>query len=232
MNEEQQDAVNEPVETTTPVESATTESVEAQAETTTEDTQSTPADASIAPEKKVSESVPYERFSKVNQEKKELEDLLKKVVGQGQPAPSQQPTDIPQLDPESELAVRHTIQRELEAQKLADFKRKNAKELDDPFLRAAVDHVVKEANKNGQYKDWNDALTEAKSMLEARLTPQIKQASEDGVQEGQELARKKLENAAIGTTTAVAPKMDDAQLTAEQFKQKYNVPRDTELAGK
>ena len=230
MEQEQQDAVNEMVETTTPTESAPVEMESTDSQT--EDTQSTPADASIEPEKKVSETVPYERFSKVNQEKKELEDLLRKVVGQGHPAPSQQPTDIPQLDPESELAVRHTIQREMEAQKLADFKRKNAKELSDPFLAAAVNHVVKEANKNGEYKDWNDALADAKQMLDARLTPQVKQASEEGVQEGQELARKKLENAAIGTTTTAAPKLDDSQLTSEQLKQKYNIPRDTELAGK
>ena len=226
MEQEQQEAVNETVETTTPVDSATTETETQVSET--EDTQSTPADASIEPEKKVSESVPYERFSKVNQEKKDLEDILRKVVGQGQPAPSQ-PTDIPQLDPESELAVKHTIRTEWESQKFSDFKRRNAKDLADPLLAAATTHVVKEHNSKGDYIEWDEALTQAKELLEARLTPQVKQASENGVQEGQELARKKLENAAVGTTSVASPKVDDAELTAEQLKEKYNIRRDTDI---
>lgn len=228
MNNEEQDAVNTEVETTTAEESATTENESTDSET--EDTQSTSADTSVEPEKKVSENVPYERFSKVNQEKKELEEVLKRVIGQGQNAPSQQmANDIPQLDPESREAVRHTIREEWEQQKAADFQRKHAQDLSDPLIAATTAHLIREANARGDYVDQEEALNRAKDMISERATPKIKEASEQGLREGQELAKKKLENTAIGTTTSASPKLDDSKLSADELRRKYNIPRDTEL---
>ena len=229
MDNEKQDAVKEEaVEKTIETESAP---VEEPTEVKTEDTQPTPADATIEPEKKVSEDVPRtrlnEEIAKKNTLKQEVDDLrtaLGKAVQTTQPdMTNEAPTS---LDPDSDRAVVNVFERE----KGKDFSRKHAKEFkDDPVLAMYTQKLIQDANTRNEYLDQESALTEAKEKIAERVNPQVKQASKEGIEEGQKLAKEKLENAAVGTTSVAQPQVSDDDLTSEEYAKKHNISRDTDL---
>lgn len=225
---EEQDAVNTPVETTTPTESAPVETGAEAPETA--DTQIAPADASIEPERKVSESVPYERFKKVNDRMDDPDFIARRAMELGiipAPAPYQQEmtNTVPELDPESASAVRMLVAEERELERAAEFAERHAKDLENPFIRDRVRGLIVEANRGGRRMDQFKALEQAKQEFSQLVKPEVEQ----GVQEGQELGRKKLEASAVGTTTTPAEKVDDSQLSASEFAAKHGIPRDTTL---
>lgn len=229
MDNEKQDAVKEDaVEKTTETESAP---VKESKEVQTEDTQPTPADATIEPEKKVSEDVPRtrlnEEIAKKNTLKQEVDDLrtaLGKAVQTTQPDMTNEAPAS--LDPDSDRAVVNVFERE----KGKDFSRKHTKEFkEDPVLAMYTQKLIQDANRRNEYLDQEAALTQARDKIAERVNPQVKQASKEGIEEGQKLAKEKLETAAVGTTSVAQPQVDDKELTAEEYAKKHNIPRDTDV---
>lgn len=226
---DEQAAVNEPVEITTPMESAPVETeMDMNPESESIDTQQSPADASVEPEKRVSKEVPYERFQEVNSRLNDPDYIARKAIElgiiPGAPAPYQQPelADVPSLDPESAAAVDYLVEHKLEQQRAREFARRNAEDLKNPFIRDRVAGIIREANAKGQRADQEEALRVAKSEFETVVKPAQAQA----VAEGQDLAKKKLEAAAVGTTATPSVKTDDSQLSAAEFAAKHGIPRD------
>jgi DNA-binding SARP family transcriptional activator len=213
-------AEEEKVEETTPVESAPTEEQTAEApqveETPEPDTSSSDEKE---PEKKVSESVPYERFKEVNDKLKALEDRIIPNIQ----APVQ---EAPQLDPESAQAVDAYIERKLTAKRAEEFVNKHRQEIvEDPVLAGTHKRLLEQAAAKGEYLDYEEAFTQAKKLLDERVKPQVKEAKQTGVTEGTELARKRGELGAVGVT-GKQPEVDESKLSSEEFAKLHGLQRE------
>jgi hypothetical protein len=214
MNNEQ-DAVTTPVESTIETESAPVEN-----ETT--DAQPTPVEGNL-PEKKVSESVPYDRFSEVNSEKQRLAEENAWLRSQQVQAPIEQP---PTLDEESARAVDYMVEKKIEERRTREFIAKHGAELQkDPILDGTVQVLMARERKAGRLFDHETVLSQAKEMLESRLKPAVKEATQDGFQEGQKVAQQKEQTSGVGNTNYKAPQLDDSALSAAEYAKKYNIPR-------
>jgi hypothetical protein len=75
----------------------------------------------------------------------------------------------------------------------------------------------------GQYVDRDLALEQAKAALDARMKPVKEAAKQEGVVEGQDIAKTKQQLGAVGEPGKVA-EVDDSQLTAKELAKKYNIP--------
>lgn len=209
--ESQDNAVENQVESTTSIDSAPIE-------TETPSTPNEPADALVEPEKKVSDVVPRDRLNEVIAERNQLRQML-----ESQPVPPQPQYDAPQLDPEAATAVEAIVERKYEAKRAEDFARKYATELSDPIIRATVVDIIQNENRAGRRIDQEDALNQAKKLLDERLKPVVQDATKQAFNEGQNLGIAKLQNGAIGETNQVAPVMDDDSLSSEEYARKYNL---------
>ena len=209
---EQEDAVITPAETTAPVESAPIE-------TETADAQPTPVEESSQPEKKVSDSVPYERFKEVNDRLKDLEAQTQRsnYVAESN-ASDEVPFDEPTLQG-LEKVFNNKIQQELEVRDAQKFVRTYADDLKDPFVDARTKDLIR------QGFDREQALQTAKSELEGRFTTKSMEAKASGVQEGQKLANKKEAYGAIGMPGS-SEKVDPSKLTASEFAKYYGLPKE------
>ena len=175
-------------------------------------------------ESNVSQSVPYERFAEVNAEKKALEQQLS-MQQQAANVISQPAQDIPELDPDAAKAVDYKVRQIVEQQKVAEFDAKHAKEFaKDPLLKAALSVEFQDAQSKGQYFDLEAGLEQAKAKLEARLKPQVEAAIQEGVKEGQDIARTKQQLGAVGEPGKV-PEVDEDKLSAREFAKLNNLPR-------
>lgn len=140
------------------------------------------------------------------------------------PFPSQQQTPA-FFEPESQQALNawYAVQRENERN--ADFVRRHAEELKDPVLAGTVRRLIDEANSQRRLLDQEDALAQAKDLLDKRLQPQVKEASKDALQEGQELARRKAQAAAIGETSVKSPQKDESQMSSSEWASAMGLQR-------
>lgn len=218
MNE-QQDAVTQPAEQPAPVESAPTENKEA-------DTQPTPADASIEPENKVSESVPYPRFQEVNSKAKQLEEENAWLRSQMAPAQTVSAQEEPaDLDSASDLAVRIRARQEFENIKAMEFESKHPELKEDRVLAATVKDLIAEARANRQYLDQEVALSRAQNMLAEKTKPIVKEAQTQGFEEGKNIAKQKEQLGQVGNSNYKAPEVSDEQMPAAEFAKKHQLPR-------
>lgn len=218
--------VNTPAEPTVETESSPVEEATPVAEQAA-DTQPTPADESVEPEKKVSEAVPYERFAEVNQELKELREKSAYLEAmQQEKAQAQTPAiEVPDLDEASAMAVDKIVNRRLEERITADFERKNKDFFDDRFNRTAFAAIVEEKiAKNVGYIDREEALREAKELIDSRLKKETTQAKETGVEEGQKIAEQKQQSVAVGESGTI-PKTSEEELSPAEFAKLNNIPR-------
>jgi len=209
-----EEAVNE-VETTTQPESAPVEQ-------TTDAPVEAPVVESNDTEEKISKVIPYDRFHEVNSKAKQLEEenAYLKAMMERQP---QVPGDSP-FDEDTAKALDAYVEQKLESKKAADFARRHADELTDPLLSGAVQRLIADANHKGQYVDHEEALNTAKKMLEERIKPQIEQAKNQGIEEGQEVAKKKEQAGAIGQPAKNEP-IDESRMSAAEMAKYYNIPR-------
>jgi hypothetical protein len=208
-----QDAVTTPAEQPVETESAPVE-------TQTDDAQPTPVEGNL-PEKKVSESVPYDRFSEVNSEKQRLAEENAWLRSQQ----VQAPVETPELDPDSARAVNIMVEQKIEERRTREFIAKHGAELkQDRMLDYLVRGRMDEKRRAGILFDHETELSEAKELLEARLKPAVKEATQTGFQEGQQIAQQKEQTSGVGNTNYKAPALDDSQLSSEEYKKKYNIP--------
>jgi hypothetical protein len=217
MNNEQ-DAVTTPVE-------QTIETASAPVETETPDSQTSqevsPVEGNL-PETKVSNSVPYDRFSEVNSEKQRLAEENAWLRSQQVQAPVEQ---TPELDPDSARAVNIMVEQKIEERRTREFIAKHGTELQkDPILDGTVQALMARERQAGRLFDHETVLSQAKEMLEARLKPAVKEATQTGFQEGQQIAQQKEQTSGVGNTNYKAPALDDSQLSSEEYKKKYNIP--------
>lgn len=112
-----------------------------------------------------------------------------------------------------------------EQEKISDFTTKHAEELKDPVLDGTVRRLLAEARDNRTYLDQEDALAQAKDLLDKRLNGQVKEASKDALAEGQELARRKAQAGAVGETTIKAPVKDESQMSAKEWAEANGISR-------
>jgi CTP synthase (UTP-ammonia lyase) len=218
--------VNTPAEPTVVTESSPVEETTTVEEKAT-DTQITPADESVVPEKKVSETVPYERFSEVNAELKELRERSAYLEAmQQEKAQAQAPAiEVPDLDEASAMAVDRIVNQRLEERVSADFERKHKEDLSDRLVKTAYMAVVQEKmDKKVPYIDREESLREAKELIDSRLKKETIQAKETGVEEGQKIAEQKQQSVAVGEAGAI-PKTDPEELSAVEFAKLNNIPR-------
>lgn len=216
----EQEAVQTPAEETAPIESAPVE-----IETT--DAQSTPVEESSQPENKVSESVPYERFKEVNSKLSDPEFIAKKAMEMGlmgQPA-EYTPVETTGEDYFDETTTngvmalaKQAVREELIAEQTKQWIKAHADDLRD----RAVDALTKDLIRQGVDRD--EALSEAKKELEGRKTSVRKEALTEGVQEGQQLANKKAQMGAIGTSGS-SDKVDLSTLSAEEYAKYMGLQR-------
>jgi len=216
---DEKDAVTQPAEQ--PVE---TESAPVEEKDTTPQPQEveTPVESN-QPEKKESESVPYERFHEVNSKAKQLEEenaWLKSQVAP--PAPS----NVPQLDPEVEPAVRMAARMEWDEMERQKFVAKHKEELDSNLaLAGTIREIMARENAAGRMADRETVYLQAKKVLEQQINPAVKEAKTEGFKEAQEKAVLKTQAGAVGDTNYKAVEADDKDLTAEEMRKKYNIPR-------
>lgn len=211
--DEQDTVVNETVETTTSADS--TPDVNQ-----TTDGQSTPAGESTQPDRRVSEVVPRSRLNEEIAKRNELLEENARLRQQFEPSTDNEPSI---LDPEADKAVTLRARQVIEEQKAQDFIRKHATELQDPILSGTVAQLIARARTEGTYIDQEDALAQAKELLDKRLQPQVQTANTEGLAEGQKLAREKQQAAAIGDTNRTNQPPSDEELTADQYAAKYNL---------
>ena len=174
---------------------------------------------------KVSKAVPYERFKEVNDEVKQLKEMVAAMY-QTPKEPEQQ---IPELDPDAQAAVDYRIttkaQEIIAQQRVAEFQAKHATELKkDPILQATVESVMRKQAAEGSPIMPEKAYEDAKALIESRLNAKAEVAKQEGVKEGQDIAKTKQQLSAVGETGKVVDKSDD-QLTAAELAQKYGIPR-------
>ena len=220
------EAVNQEAEQTVQTESAPVEAEATQAEAKPTESQEqeaqSPTDASNQVEE-TGKTVPYDRF-------KEVVDTVNELKGQiasQQPAPVQTPMEnepLPTLDPESQKAVDAAIEAKIEARKASEFILKHEDELKDPLLSGTVKQLLADANSQGKYLDQEQALQNAKDLLDKRIQGQSVKAEKDGFNEGQETALKKEQAGAIGEAKQV-PEVDEKTLSASDYALKNNLPR-------
>ena len=127
------------------------------------------------------------------------------------------PQEVPQLDPDSAQAVDAYIEQKLTNKKAEEFVNRHRKEiLDDPILAGTTMRLVEQATARGESIDYEDAISQAKKMLDERVKPQVKEAKQTGVAEGTELARKKGELGAVGET-GKQPEVDESKLSSREY---------------
>jgi hypothetical protein len=217
---ENEDAVTQPAEQTAPIESAPIENEAADTQPTEEESQV----EGNQPEKQVSESVPYDRFHEVNTKAKTLAE--ENAWLRSQMAAPDPMTNTPQLDPESEAGVRAVARQEWDEIQRQSFLNKHGAELSkDPILAGTVRELIARENAQGRMADRESVLAQAKEMLDKSIKPVVKEAQTTAFREGQEKAILKGQTGAVGSTSYKEPSLDDSQLSAEEMRKKFNVPR-------
>jgi hypothetical protein len=199
----------------------TADSTSSVEEPQTTDTQETPVVSDDT--ERVSKAVPYERFKEVNDQVKELKDM---VAAMSQPQQRQEvQEDYPDLDPDSAKAVQRQARQVYEQQEQARFESRYAKDFDkDPLLKGAFLVEVQNKMAKGEYIDRETVLEQAKQTLEERLNSRSQVAKEAGVKEGQDIAKTKQQLAAVGET-AKQPEVDPDKMTASELAKHMNIPR-------
>ena len=218
---DEQEAVT-PVETTTETESAPVEE-------NTNEPQEAPVVESNDTEEQVSKSVPYERFKEVNDKLKDLEDKVAPLFNQAQPQYQPEQEEVPELDPDAAKAVDYRVDQRarqmIEANETAKFNAKHGKDFEkDPLLQAAFMVEVNKVMSAGQYVDREAALESAKAQLDARLKPAQDKAKQEGVKEGQDIAKTKQQLGAVGESGKV-PEVSEDDLSPAEFAKLHNIPR-------
>jgi hypothetical protein len=223
---DEQEAVIEPAEPTVETESAPVESsqdVETTETSSSQEEQS--ADTTVGP-KKVSETVPYERFKEVNSKLNDPEFIAQKaremgiVQEQAQPtsdyvAPVEMANEM--FDSETVAGVRQLIAQERENERAQDFVEKHGSELqENRLLAAVVKDIIRENNQSGKRIDQFKALELARKEVEKITSPQVTQAKAEGEQEGREIANKKEMLGAIGGT-AGKQALDESVLSSKEY---------------
>lgn len=216
-----ENAVTTPVEETTPTESAPVETKTDDAQPV-EPTTESPVEGN-QPEKTVSETVPYERFKQVNDELRELKQ---------QQTAAQPEVYVPPVETEdnpfdevttsgvmtlAEKAAKKAANDTWEEKEATKWVKEHAVDLKD----RAVDSLTRDLIRQGLDRD--DALKEAKKDIEGRASVVRKEALTEGVQEGQQLANKKNQMGAVGTTGAT-DKVDLEKLSADELEKFLNIP--------
>lgn len=210
----EQEAVEQQAETTAPIESAP---IETPTEDTSSEQSEQSADTSVEP-KKVSESVPYERFKEVNDRLKQLEQMVQPVQPQVEETEA---SDNP-FDETTTQGVLILAEQRANAVWERKETEKWVKEHADDLKDRVVDSLTKELIRQGYDRDT--ALAEAKKERESIASSVKKEALAEGVQEGQQLAQKKNEMGAIGTS-GTNSKVDPDSLSASEYAAYYGIPR-------
>jgi len=163
------------------------------------------------------------KITQVSQEKANLER---------QTAPPVEPRNVPQLDPDADVAVRQAFKEEWHKQEQAKenrkadvFLAKHKTELDsDKLLDGALRGVFAEARQSGEYIAHEEAFTKAKKLLDDRVKPKIKEAKAQGEEEGREIAKKREQLGAVGQT-GKNTKVDPSTLPAEEYAKYLGLTR-------
>jgi hypothetical protein len=224
--EKQDDVKVETVEETTVTESSPVEATETpivEDEQTTESTEETPASESTEPEQ-VSKDVFLDRLNKEIEKRKILEEKINALS-----QPSTPKEDVPELDPDAAVAVRHLLKQELEAQlanqKVLEFRSKHGAKLDkDEMLSIAVEREMRKQSQEGQIIDPEKALQDAEKLLNERMKPAQEQAKAEGVKEGQDVAKIKQQLSAVGEP-GKAPEVSEETLSPAEYAKLHNIPR-------
>lgn len=156
----------------------------------------------------------YEELqSSFTRERQTMAQEREQVPGQAIQPPADETLD---LDPTVVPALDRWYAERREREKANEFARRHAEELKDPILAGTVQRLIQEGSVNQKYVDQEEALATAKKLLEERVKPQVKEAAAQGIEQGQEIARKKGELGAVGES-GPRPKVNLDELKAEEF---------------
>ena len=223
---EEKDEVTETPQATPPVEEQTPEVETPEPAEKPEQTPEAETEAEVEetqPEVEVEKQVPLAELQKERERRRQAEEALFRSRQPQTPAP---PT--PELDPEVVPAVQNLVRSEaavmLEQSKTADFQRKHATELADPVLSGTTQRLIAEANAKNEYLDQEEALDQAKKLLDERLKPEVKKAKEESFEEGQEKAKEKGKAGVVGSS-GPRPEVDESKMTSEEYAKYHNIPR-------
>jgi hypothetical protein len=164
------------------------------------------------------------KLTQLAQEKAELEKMRQQVPDEGY-------ADIPQLDEESAKAVRLLVRQEREQEKIQEIREKtnrfiaeHQQELSDDVLAGTLGRLINKAEGLGQPINHEALLQEAKSMLDARLKPMVKQAQIQTEQDVAKISQDKARMGQIGTTPS-SSLVDEESLSADDWAKLHNIPR-------
>lgn len=222
----EEDVNQTPAETTVETAPSAVEATDASSEgqETEKIAEETSADTLVEPAK-VSESVPYDRFAEVNTKAKQLaeeNETLKSYLQQQAPAVPETPGV--EFDSDTKSAIQAEINQGIVNHKIAEFKTKHGDELGkDEILSIAVEREMRRQSSQGLTIDPNLAYDNAKVSLSKLVQPQVEQAKEEGVKEGQDIAKTKQQLGAVGESGKQEDVSDDG-LSASELKKKYNIP--------
>ena len=170
-----------------------------------------------------------QKTTKTAQEKAQLEQYLREISSQ---EPQQTAnTDIPGLDPEVVPALDKWYEdrrlrevQEEEIKKARALQERHADELKDPALSGIVLKLMSEARANQSYLDQEEALAQAKSLLDERVKSKVKEALTQGEATGAKIAQDRAKMGNVGET-APAQKINPDELSADEYAKYYNLPR-------
>jgi hypothetical protein len=222
--ENEQGAVNETVEQTTPTESAPVEKE-------TVNTQQEPVSAITEPEKKVSETVPYDRFKEVNSKLNDPDFIAQKAMELGL-IQTQNPADYAPAEMANEMfdqdtvaGIRQLVAQERENERAQEFLEKHGSELrENRLLASMVKDIIRENNGAGKRIDQFKALELAKNEIERLTAPKVVEAKAQGEQEGREVANKKEMLGAVGQP-ASKQELDTNKMSSKEMAAYYGIKR-------
>lgn len=128
------------------------------------------------------------------------------------------------FDPETEKSLKTWYAKQREQEKTQEFIQKHSEELADPLLSGAVTHLIREANRRGEYLPQEKALEDAKKMLDERTKPKVEEAKAAAFSDGQEIARKKEQAGAVGEGKANQT-VDPDTLSAAEYAEYHGLSR-------
>jgi len=213
-----QETVENPVEQT-----IETESVPVEQETTEIDVEAPASETTST--SKVSETVPYDRFREVNEEKAraiaEAQELRELIA-----ASKVEPEEVADLDQASRNAVRKEALGLLAEQKMSEFLGKNRANLDkSPLLDAAFRREMALQQAQGKMINPETAYENAERIVNDEISARASIARTEGLEEGKDVAKTKQQLGAVGET-GKQPEFDLNSLSSTEMEKHLNLPRD------
>ena len=94
----------------------------------------------------------------------------------------------------------------------------------DPVLDGTVRKVIQDKAQQGFYIDPEDALVEAKTILDESFKTREQKTKDTSFKEGVKTQKQKAKAGAVGTS-GPRQEIDESKMTSEEYAKYHNIPR-------